>query len=153
MAEGKIVTAVREAVENEITKLGYELVDVEFVKEGPNKYLRLYIDKDGGVSIDDCVEVNNVAEPIIDRLDPIDEAYVFEVSSPGIDRPFKSDRDYAKNIGGKVDVSLFSAVNGSKQLTGILKDRRDGKLTIVEGDNETVLDEKNVSVIRRTVEF
>ena len=153
MAEGKIVTAVREAVENEITKLGYELVDVEFVKEGPNKYLRLYIDKDGGVSIDDCVEVNNVAEPIIDRLDPIDEAYVFEVSSPGIDRPFKSDRDYAKNIGGMVDVSLFSAVNGSKQLTGILKDRRDGKLTIVEGDNETVLDEKNVSVIRRTVEF
>lgn len=153
MAEGKIVTAVREAVENEITKLGYELVDVEFVKEGPNKYLRLYIDKDGGVSIDDCVEVNNVAEPIIDRLDPIDEAYVFEVSSPGIDRPFKSDRDYAKNIGGKVDVSLFSAVNGSKQFTGILKDRRDGKLTIVEGDNETVLDEKNVSVIRRTVEF
>ncbi|MBR5060219.1 MAG: ribosome maturation factor RimP [Clostridia bacterium] len=153
MAEGKIVTAVREAVENEITKLGYELVDVEFVKEGPNKYLRLYIDKDGGVSIDDCVEVNNVAEPIIDRLDPIDEAYIFEVSSPGIDRPFKSDRDYAKNIGGKVDVSLFSAVNGSKQLTGILKDRRDGKLTIVEGDNETVLDEKNVSLIRRTVEF
>lgn len=153
MAEGKIVTAVREAVENEITKLGYELVDVEFVKEGPNKYLRLYIDKDGGVSIDDCVEVNNVAEPIIDRLDPIDEAYIFEVSSPGIDRPFKSDRDYAKNIGGKVDVSLFSAVNGSKQLTGILKDRRDGKLTIVEGDKETVLDEKNVSLIRRTVEF
>ena len=153
MAEGKIVTAVREAVEEEIKKLGLELVDVEFVKEGPRKYLRLYIDKEGGVSIDDCVAANDAAEPIIDRLDPINEPYIFEVSSPGIDRPFKSDRDYEKNLGNKVDVNLFAAADGSRQHTGVLKERRDGRVIIEEDGRDVVIDEKNISVIRRTVEF
>ncbi|MBP1587411.1 MAG: ribosome maturation factor RimP [Clostridia bacterium] len=153
MAEGKIVTVVREAVEGEIERLGYELVDVEFVKEGPRKYLRLYIDKEGGVSIDDCVAVNDVAGPIIDGLDPIDEPYVFEVSSPGFDRPFKTDKDYEKNVGNKVDVSLFAPVKGNRKFTGVLKERRGGKVIIAEGENEIVIDEADISVIRRTVEF
>ena len=116
MADGKIVAAVREAVEKPVADLGYELVDVEFVKEGPNKYLRLYIDKEGGITIDDCVAVNDVTDPIIDRLDPIDEAYIFEVSSPGLDRPLKTDRDFERNRGKKVDVSLFKAVDGNQSL-------------------------------------
>ncbi|MBP5766714.1 MAG: ribosome maturation factor RimP [Clostridia bacterium] len=154
MADGKVVAAVREAVEKPVADLGYELVDVEFVKEGPNKYLRLYIDKEGGITIDDCVAVNDVTDPIIDRLDPIDEPYIFEVSSPGLDRPLKTDRDFERTRGKKVDVSLFKAVDGAKQFTGIVTERDASVLVLDTGNGKTVtLDRKNVASVKLTIEF
>lgn len=155
MVSGKVATIVREAILDTVTSLGFELVDVEFVKEGPNKYLRVYIDKPGGIFIDDCVTVNDAVTPIIDSLDPIDEAYVFEVSSPGLDRPLKTDRDFIKYKGEKVDISFFKAVDGKKQITGVLSGRNDNGDIVILGESgeEIVLDGKTVSSVKRTIEF
>ena len=92
---------------------GLELVDLEFVKEGVNWYLRVYIDKDGGVNIDDCELVSRALEAKLDEKDPIEQAYILEVSSPGIDRPLKKEADFVKYQGEIIDVKLYTAVNGS----------------------------------------
>lgn len=153
MAEGKTAATVREAVSETVEALGYELVDVEYVKEGPNWYLRLYIDKEGGISIDDCVAVNDATEPVIDRLDPIENAYIFEVSSPGIDRPLKTDRDYARAVGRKIEINLYRQQDGCRQYVGVLKGKADGKVT-VEADGRTVeIDEKNIAGAKPAIEF
>ena len=94
------------------------------------------------------------SQDIIDRLDPIDEAYIFEVSSPGLDRPLKTDRDFERNRGKKVDVNLFKAVDGAKQFTGVVTERDADKLVLDTGDGKTVtLDRKNVANVRLTIEF
>ena len=153
MAESKTAAIVREAVSGTVEAMGYELVDVEYVKEGPNWYLRLYIDKEGGIFIDDCVAVNDATEPIIDQLDPIENAYIFEVSSPGLDRPIKSDRDYERSMGKKIEVSLYVQQDGSKQYVGVLKGRGDGKITIEENGKLIEIDEKNIAGARLAIEF
>ncbi|MBP5312014.1 MAG: ribosome maturation factor RimP [Clostridia bacterium] len=153
MAEGKTAAIVREAVTETVESMGYELVDVEYVKEGPNWYLRLYIDKEGGVFIDDCVAVNDATEPIIDRLDPIENAYIFEVSSPGIDRPIKTDRDYKRAEGKKIELTLYAQLNGSKQFTGVLKGKKDGKVVIEDNGRTVEIDEKNIAGAKPVIEF
>ncbi len=153
MAEGKTAARVREAVEDIIVKMGYELVDVEYVKEGPNWYLRIYIDKEGGIFIDDCVAVNDATEPVIDKLDPIDGAYIFEVSSPGLDRPIKTDRDFKKAEGKKIEITLFSKQGNSKMHTGILKEKKDDKVVILEDGKTVEIDEKNIALAKLAIEF
>ena len=98
-----------------IAEKGLELVDLEFVKEGVNWYLRVYIDKDGGVNIDDCEAVSRALEVKLDEKDPIEQAYILEVSSPGIDRPLKKDADFVKYQGEIIDVKLYKAQDGSKR--------------------------------------
>ncbi len=151
---GKVATAVSEAVRPEIEKLGFELVDVEYVKEGPDWYLRLYVDKKGGISIDECEIINNAVDPIIEALDPIQGAYIFEVSSPGLDRPLKTDSDFERYAGETVDVSLYAAENGSKQFTGKLCPKNDGKI-VIETDDGKILEfeEKAVSTVKRAIIF
>ncbi len=153
MAEGKTVVTVRDAVSTTVEGMGYELVDVEYVKEGPNWYLRLYIDKEGGISIDDCVAVNDATEPIIDKLDPIENAYIFEVSSPGLDRPIKTDRDYKRAEGKKIEISLFAQQDGSKQHIGVLKGKTDGAVVIEENGKPVAIDEKNIAGARLAIDF
>lgn len=153
MAEGKTAAVVREAVSGTVEAMGYELVDVEYVKEGPNWYLRLYIDKEGGISIDDCVAVNDATEPIIDKLDPIESAYIFEVSSPGLDRPIKTERDYQRSLGKKIEISLFAQQGGSKQHIGVLKEKREGAVVIEENGKTVEIEEKNIAGARLAIEF
>ncbi len=133
---------------------GYELVDLEYVKEGSSRYLRAYIDKPGGVTVEDCA---NVSRPLSDRLDEadfIDEAYILEVSSPGLGRPFKKDKDYERNIGEEVELKLYGQVNHLKDYTGLLRGFDDNTVTIeLETGETTVFDRRNIALIRQTIYF
>ena len=120
---------IRPAVENE-----YELYDIEFVKEGADWYLRIYIDKPGGVSIDDCEKVSRIVENLLDERDPISHAYILEVSSPGIDRKLKKDEDFARYAGKTVDVRLYKGLDGKKIYSGELAGLEDGAVVIKEPD-------------------
>lgn len=131
-----------------------ELVDLEFVKEGVNWYLRVYIDKEGGVNIDDCELVSRALEAKLDEHDPIEQAYILEVSSPGIDRPLKKDADFVKYQGEIIDVKLYKAQNGSKQYQGKLLGLENGVLSIEEEDGTVVtFEQKDLASVRLAVIF
>ncbi len=141
-------------LESIIAEKGLELVDLEFVKEGVNWYLRVYIDKDGGVNIDDCEAVSRALEVKLDEKDPIEQAYILEVSSPGIDRPLKKDADFVKYQGEIIDVKLYKAQDGSKQYQGKLLGLENGVLSIEE-ENGTIVkfEQKDIASVRLAVIF
>ena len=129
-----------------------ELWDVEYVKEGSEFYLRVYIDKPGGITIDDCVEVNRALNPKLDEEDFVEEAYTLEVSSPGLTRKLKKDRDFEKSIGKLVHIKLYKAESGSKEFIGRLVSFNEEKIVIKSDDgddgSEVSLDRNNVSSAR-----
>ena len=137
-----------------ILKDNNELVDVEFVKEGQNWYLRIFIDKEGGVTVDDCETVSRAVEKVLDVEDPIEQAYILEVSSPGLDRPLKKDSDFVKYAGETVDVKLYKAVDKQKEFQGILKGL-DGTVVTITDENgaELSFDRKDIALIRLAVLF
>ncbi len=120
MKKGTVAQTVKKLVTPFLDEQAFELVDVEFIKEGPHRYLRLYIDKEDGVSLDDCQLVSAFLNKELDRLDPIEENYYLEVSSPGIERPLKKDSDFERFIGNKVQAKLYKTINGQKIITGEL---------------------------------
>lgn len=130
---------------------GVELVDLEFVKEGANWYLRVYIDKEGGVTIDDCEAVSRALETKLDEDDPIEQAYILEVSSPGIDRPLKKDADFEKYHGEMVDVKLYKAQAGRKQFQGKLLGLAEDVLSIEEDGETLAFERKDVASVRLAV--
>ena len=131
-----------------------ELVDLEFVKEGVNWYLRVYIDKEGGVTLDDCEVVSRTLEAKLDEKDPIEQAYILEVSSPGLDRPLKKEADFVKFQGEIIDVKLYKAVNGSKQYQGKLLGLENGMLSIEEDNGNVVtFEHKDAASVRLAVIF
>ena len=146
---------IEELIQPTVTEMGYELVDVEFVKEGPNWYLRIFIDKEGGVTIDDCEAVSKTLEKIFDEKDPIEQAYFLEISSPGIDRPLKKKEDFIKYNGEMVDVKLYKPYEGSKEYTGKLVgyDENDGTVTIEVDDKNIAFTKKEIAGIRLGVIF
>jgi ribosome maturation factor RimP len=121
MANNKVVNVVENLAKPIIEELGLELVDIEYVREGADWYLRIYIDKDGGVTLDDCESVSRPLSKKLDEVDPIPQAYLLEVSSPGVERPFKKDRDFEKAIGENVKIKFYKAINGKKQLKVYLR--------------------------------
>ena len=128
---------------------GCELWDVEYVKEGSDMYLRIYADKEGGIMIDDCVTISRALEAKLDEEDFIEDAYILEVSSPGLTRKLKKDRDFEKSIGKLVIVKLYKAENGSKEFLGRLRAYTDSTITIETDSSETIeLERKNISGIR-----
>lgn len=128
---------------------GCELWDVEYVKEGSDMYLRIYADKEGGIMIDDCVTISRALEAKLDEEDFIDDAYILEVSSPGLTRKLKKDRDFEKSIGKLVIAKLYKAENGSKEFLGRLRAYTDSTITIETDSSETIeLERKNISGIR-----
>lgn len=131
----------------------YELVDVEYVKEGPNYYLRIYIDKEGGVNIQDCQITSRAIEAVLDEKDFIKEQYILEVSSPGLDRVLKKDREFEKFKGRLVDVKLYNAINKQKNFTGILDNKDDEKLYITDEETSLEFDMKNVAIVRLAITF
>ena len=134
-----------------LADLNFELVDVEFVKEAGNWYLRAYIDKPGGITIDDCEKVSRILSDVLDREDYIEEAYYLEVSSPGLTRPLKKAKDYDRNIGRPVDIKLFRAVEGCKEFTAILASYTDDTVCVtLEDGKELTIAKKNISLIRQS---
>ena len=145
---------IEELIQPTVTEMGYELVDVEFVKEGQNWYLRFYLDKEGGINIDDCEKASKAIEKLLDEKDPIEQAYILEVSSPGLDRQLKKDKDFVKYAGSLVDVKLYKAVDGSKEFQGTLKGLEGNIITIEdENGNELSFDRKDTAVIKLAVIF
>lgn len=137
-----------------VEEKGLELADVEFVKEGPNWYLRVYLDKDGGITIEDCEVVSRALDKKIDEADPIQQAYILEVSSPGIDRPLKRPEDFVKYAGEIVDIKLYKPFEGSKEFQGELKGMEDKIITILnEAGQELEFAQKDVASIRLAVIF
>ena len=137
-----------------IEEKNFELVDVEFVKEGPNWYLRIYIDKEGGITIDDCEAVSRALEVELDKEDLIEQAYILEVSSPGIDRPLKKESDFAKYAGEIVDIKLYKAFEGSKEYQGALKGLENNIVTITDDNGKEIsFDRKDIAGVRLAVIF
>ncbi len=137
-----------------IEEKNFELVDVEFVKEGPNWYLRIYIDKEGGITIDDCEAVSRALEVELDKNDPIEQAYILEVSSPGIDRPLKKESDFVKYAGEIVDIKLYKAFEGSKEYQGALKGLENNIVTITDDNGKEIsFDRKDIAGVRLAVIF
>ncbi len=132
----------------------FELVDVEYVKEGSNWYLRLYIDKPGGINIDDCEVISRALSDKLDEEDYIEDAYILEVSSPGLGRPLKKDKDFARNIGNEVELKLFKAVDKQKEFTGILKEFDKETVTIeIDEDTDMSFNRTDIALIRLTLDF
>ena len=133
---------------------GFELVDVEYVKEGADWYLRVYIDKDGGITVNDCEKISRAFNEILDREDSIDDAYIFEVSSPGLLRPLKKDKDYQRNLGKLLEVKLFAPLNGVKEFEAELKSYDKESATLVmDDDTEVTVKRSEISLIRPAIEF
>ena len=137
-----------ELIQPLVDERGFELVDVEFVKEGGEWYLRVYIDKDGGISVNDCEDISRAFNEILDREDYISEQYIFEVSSPGLTRPLKKEKDYKRSIGRLVDVKLYKPVDKAKEYTSVLSAFDENTVTLEcdNGDSYT-LDRKNIAKI------
>ena len=132
----------------------FELVDVEFVKEGSTWYLRVYIDKEGGITVNDCELVARRMNDILDAEDYISESYVFEVSSPGLGRPLKKEKDYIRNLGKEVEVKTYRAIHGEKEFVGYLKAYTDQEITLADDDdNELTLNKKEIALIREAIDF
>ena len=140
-----------------VDEKGFELVDVEYVKEGSNWYLRAYVDKEGGITINDLESVSRISREfsdILDEKDYIEDSYIFEVSSPGLGRPLKKDKDFDRNMGNEIEVHLYRAVDRQKQLVGLLKAYNADTITIENEDgSETDIDRVNVSLVRPTIDF
>ncbi|MBO4496969.1 MAG: ribosome maturation factor RimP [Lachnospiraceae bacterium] len=127
--------------------LGLELVDVEFVKEGGEYYLRVYIDKEGGVGINDCEAASRKISDLLDEKDPISEAYILEVSSPGLFRVLKKDKDLERSIGKTVLVKFFKAIDGEKQLRGELESFDSSGISVKADGTSRTVNRENVAKI------
>lgn len=126
----------------------FELVDVEFVKEGNEWYLRVYIDKEGGITVDDCELISRQFNEILDREEYITQQYIFEVSSPGLTRPLKKEKDYKRSVGKLIDIKLFKPVDKQKEFTGILKAYDDNTITLSLDEEDLVFERTNLAMIR-----
>lgn len=132
----------------------FELVDVEYVKEGGNWYLRAYIDKPGGITVDDCEVVSRALSELLDEHDFIEETYILEVSSPGLGRPLKKDKDFARSIGEEIEVRTFRPINHQKEFTGILKEYDKEKI-IIEMENQETMEfaRADIALVRLAFDF
>ncbi|MFI3210282.1 MAG: ribosome maturation factor RimP [Peptostreptococcaceae bacterium] len=131
-----------------------EIVDVEYVKEAGEYFLRIYLEKEDGISLSDCTDVSRELSEILDEKDPIKENYYLEVSSPGLDRPIKKEKDFIRYSGYDVDIKLYKALNGSKELEGKLVGlTEDKKINVIIDDKEVLFDKKEVALIRLAIKF
>ena len=150
----KTTEIVDSLVRGKIAEMGYELDEVEYVKEYGNMVLTLYIDSENGVTIDDCEKVSRAIDPILDENDPIEEAYYLSVSNIGIDRPLKKDRDFERNMGKKLQVKLYAPINKKKELLGVLTGYDGESFTInVEKTGEVTIKRKDAALIRPWIDF
>lgn len=148
------MSKIEERVELLMTEIladtDYELVDVEYVKEGRDWYLRAFVDKDGGIDLDDCQNISEQLSTRLDNLDLINGAYILEVSSPGIDRILKKDKDFIREVGKVVDVTLYAPLDGEKNFVGELEGRDDKSLYLKDMEP---LPRDKVALVRLHIDF
>lgn len=153
MKKPKVEEVITEMSEPLAGSLELELVDVQFVKEGPSWFLRVFIDKPAGITHDDCQAMSQKLSDLLDEKDPIPQSYILEVSSPGIERPLKKAGDFVRFSGHKVRASLFSPVDGQKELVGELEGLRDENVVINVKGKEYALPLDSISKVRLEAEF
>ena len=144
---------VEQLIEKKINDLGYDLYDVEYAKEAKNYFLRIFIDKEDGIDLNDCEKVNDAITDLLDEADYIKEQYFLEVSSPGIERVLRKDKHLKQNIGNEVEVSLFKPLNGEKQIIGILQDYNDTSIIINNNESEIIISRKDISLIKTVYDW
>lgn len=137
-----------------VERMAFELVDVEYVKEGGTWYLRAYIDKEGGITVNDCEVVAREMNEILDAEDFVEDSYVFEVSSPGLGRPLKKEKDYVRSMGKEVEIRTYRAINREKEFYGVLSAYDENTVTIESEDGEKMVFEKSdIALIRLAFDF
>ncbi len=145
----EIEAATERLIQPLIDENHFELVDVEYVKEGGEWYLRVYADKQGGITVDDCEQISRAFNVILDRENYVPGQYIFEVSSPGLLRPLKKEKDYKRSLGKLIDVRLYKQVEAGKEFTGILKDYDGQTVTLsFEDGTEQTFERSNLAMIR-----
>lgn len=143
-----------ELIQPILQRMGFELVDVEYVKEGQEYYLRAYIDKPGGITIDDCVAVSREMNELLDELDYISGTYTFEVSSPGLGRPLKKEKDYVRSMGKELEIRTYKAIDKQKEFYGTLTAFDADRVTIVtQEEKEIVFNKSDIALIRLAFDF
>ena len=136
-----------------VEKYGFELVDVEYVKEGGSFYLRAYIDKPGGITVDDCETVSREFSDKLDEADFIEEAYIMEVSSPGLGRPLKKEKDFKRSIGKEVEIRTYRPIDREKEFYGVLKAYDENTVTIDCQEEERTFQKAEIALIRLAFDF
>ena len=149
----KVTDQVAAFAEPIVVAHGCTLWDVEYVREGSERFLRRYIDKDGGVDIADCAAISRAVDPILDEKDPIAESYHFEVCSAGIERVLKKPENFLQFMGSPILVKLYRPRNGLKELPGILRGYEDGRITVEAGKETITFEKSEVALVRLRVEF
>ncbi|MBQ8808351.1 MAG: ribosome maturation factor RimP [Clostridia bacterium] len=149
----KIDEALEKLAQSVCERHGVYIYSTEYKKEGSEYFLRLFIDKDGGVTIEDCENVSREISPLLDDLTFIKEAYIFEVSSPGIDRALTRDWHFEKVIGEEIDIKLFAPIEGTKELSGILKSYSDGVITVEVLGKEIIIEKGKAASVRLAFKF
>lgn len=151
---GKVKTICEEKICPIIQEMGYDVIEVEYVKKSDGMNLTFYIDCDKGVEVDDCEKVSKAIDPELERLNPTDDKpYILSVSSPGIDRPLKNNRDFVRNIGKEISVTLFSKIDGNKKFDGILKSFSDQEITITCPKGDITLQREKIAHIVPIIKF
>ena len=153
MAENNIETKTKTLVSKIIQDLGYDLYDVEYLKEGKEYHLCIYIDKDGGISIEDCEKVNDAINQVLDDADIIKEQYFLEVSSTGLEKKLRTREHFLKQIGNKIEVKLFSKIDNENVYNGILKEYNDDYLILQLEDKEIKIEKNMISSAKTVYEW
>lgn len=150
----KIEEKVEQLVTKPINNLGYRVYDVMYVKEGRDNYLTIFIDNDAGISLDDCEKVNNEITDMLDEANYIKDQYFLEISSPGLERHIRKDKQLEENIGQEINIKLFKQINKQKELTGILNSFNKETITInIEKGQNITIERKNISSIKRAFKW
>jgi ribosome maturation factor RimP len=147
--ESKVEELVKPIIEN----IGYSLYDVLYEKEGKDHYLRIFIDKDGVIDINDCENVNNAITDILDEADYIKDQYYLEVSSPGLERNLRKEEQFLSQIGNSVCIKLFNKINNEKEIIGILKEYNEKGIVLEIDNNNLEIDRKNIAAAKTVYEW
>lgn len=153
MKRSDVEKRTQELVMPIIEEGNFELVDVEYVKEGVNWYLRVYADKEGGINIDDCVFISRALEKKLDEENFLEDAYILEVSSPGLGRPLKKDKDFERSLGEEVELKLYKAIDKQKEFTGFLKSYDEEHVIIDADGQELTFARKDIANIHLAIHF
>ncbi|MDQ0876401.1 ribosome maturation factor RimP [Paenibacillus sp. V4I3] len=151
--QAQIKSVIEDMLKDFIEQNGFELVDIEYVKEGSNWFLRVYADKEGGIDIDDCGRISEYLSVQLDEKDPIADAYFLEVSSPGAERPLKKTQDYYKAVNSHVFVTTYEPIDGSKEFEGLLLSFDEEELVIEIGKKKIIIPFAKVASARLAIVF
>ena len=149
----KVTEIVAKIAEPVVQAHGCQLWDVEYVREGDQRFLRLYLDKETGVDINDCEAISRAVDPLLDEADPIAESYHFEVCSAGLERALKRPGDFERFMGSAITVKLYRPRNGLKEVPCILRGYDNGKVTVEAGKETITFEKSEVALVRLRVEF